>query len=92
MRRHAVSSKVQGTVKVRKFKKVRNLNSTPISIFNPGGAHAGDPGAAARRRHPAAGPAGWRPRRARHLPGVMREEQQVAESGRQAKAARSCAR
>ena len=28
--RHAVSSKVQGTVKVRKFKKVRNLNSTRI--------------------------------------------------------------
>ena len=34
--RHAVSSKVQGTVKVRKFKKVRNLNSTRILICNPG--------------------------------------------------------
>ena len=36
MLRHAVSSKVQGTVKVRKFKKVRNLNSTRILICNPG--------------------------------------------------------
>ena len=34
--RHAVSSKVQGTVKVRKFKKVWNLNSTQILICNPG--------------------------------------------------------
>ena len=33
--RHAVSSKVQGTVKVRKFKKVRNLNSAPILFCNP---------------------------------------------------------
>ena len=33
--RHAVSSKVQGTVKVRKFKKVWNLNSTQILICNP---------------------------------------------------------
>ena len=33
---HAVSSKVQGTVKVRKFKKVRYLNSTRILICNPG--------------------------------------------------------
>ena len=32
---NAVSSKVQGTVKVRKFKKVRNLNSTRILICNP---------------------------------------------------------
>ena len=37
--RHAVSSKVQGTVKVRKIKKVRNLNSTPILLCNPG-AHS----------------------------------------------------
>ena len=34
--RHAVSSKAQGTVKVRKFKKVRNFNSTRILICNPG--------------------------------------------------------
>ena len=34
--RHAVSSKAQGTVKVRKFREVRNLNSTPILICNPG--------------------------------------------------------
>ena len=33
---YAVSSKVQGTVKVRQFKKVRNSNSTPILICNPG--------------------------------------------------------
>ena len=33
---HAVSSKVQGTVKVRQFKKVRNSNSTPILTCNPG--------------------------------------------------------
>ena len=33
--RHAVSSKVQGTVKVWKFKKVWNLNSTQIPICNP---------------------------------------------------------
>ena len=33
--RYAVSSKVQGTVKVRKLKKVRNLNSTRILICNP---------------------------------------------------------
>ena len=33
---HAVSSKVQGTVKVRQFKKnVRNLNSTRILFCNP---------------------------------------------------------
>ena len=37
--RHAVRSKVQGMVKVRQFKKVRNLNSTPILICNPGEAH-----------------------------------------------------
>ena len=35
MLRHAVSLKVQGTVKVRKFKKVRNLNSTRILFCNP---------------------------------------------------------
>ena len=34
--RHAVSSKAQGTVKDRTFKKVRNLNSTRILISNPG--------------------------------------------------------
>ena len=34
--RHAVSSKVQGTVKVRKFKKVWNLNSIPILFCNSG--------------------------------------------------------
>ena len=33
--RHAGSSKVQGTVKVRKFKNVWNLNSTQILICNP---------------------------------------------------------
>ena len=33
--RHAESSKVQGTVKVQKFKKVRNFNSTLIPICNP---------------------------------------------------------
>ena len=34
--RHAVSSKVQGTVKVRKLKKVENSSSTQIRICNPG--------------------------------------------------------
>ena len=34
--RHAVSSKFQGTVKIRKFKKVRTLNSTRILTCNPG--------------------------------------------------------
>ena len=34
--RHAVSSKVQGTVKVRQFKNVWNLNSTPILFCNSG--------------------------------------------------------
>ena len=38
MLRHAVSSKVQGTVKVRKFKKVSNLNLTQLLICNPGGS------------------------------------------------------
>ena len=57
MLRHAVSSKVQGTVKVRKFRKVRNLNSTPILICNPGPgaprrpAEARAGAAAAPRRH-----------------------------------------
>ena len=34
--RHAVSSKVQGTVEVRKFKEVQNLNSTPTLLCNRG--------------------------------------------------------
>ena len=38
--RHAVSSKVQGTVKVRKFQNVWNLNSTRILICNPGNARS----------------------------------------------------
>ena len=33
--RHAVSSKVEGMVKVRQFKRVRNLNLTPTHICNP---------------------------------------------------------
>ena len=35
MLRHAVSSKVQGTVKVRQFKYVRHLNSTPNPFLQP---------------------------------------------------------
>ena len=50
---HAVISKVQGTVKVRQFKKVWNLNSTLILFCNPGWRerprHSPDDRAALRR-------------------------------------------
>ena len=57
---HAVSSKVQGTVKVRKFMEIqnnRNLNSTRILIFNPGEG----------RRRPSS--------RGREMPGAHGQEQ-----------------
>ena len=47
--RHAVISKVQGTVKVWKLKDVRTLNSTPILICNPGRALGPVPGRGRRR-------------------------------------------